>query len=262
MFPVKNKYLIRGSSNTIERTFSEDLGKYTHMCVLTCSIPKTYYTLPQQATLILDGVQLDFRAGNYNVNSFRLALQTALNSTAYTYIVSFPNSRTEVDTGHYTMSVSDNSGVQPSFITSDTYLAQMLGIDTTTEYSFASDSFESVNVVNFQSYDEIVIKCDAVDSQEQNLQEVYSSGTLYNTSIEWECKDINLSSVRLKSNLGNKQSIKFILVDSNGELLNLNGNDWSIMILLYKENDIITPLRKFMRYNILRDTIQHDDVMD
>ena len=251
----RDSFILRGTGR-ISTILKTDLSKYTHCVVKTVSIPKTYYTLPSDANLILNegsgDIQVGFTAGNYNVNSFRLLLQTNLNAAGtYTYAVSFPNARTDVDTGHYTITVSNNTS-SITISTDDIYLAQMMGIDPNTTYTSVGNKIESVNVVNFQSYDEIIIRSNIVTSKDQILQEVYSSGTLYNTSIEWEASDILLHQKKLSIGLGVQHTLEFFLTDSNGNEIDLNGNAWSLSIMFFREDNIIPLLKRWMRLQLLQ----------
>jgi len=253
MYSNRDSFILRSTAK-ISTILKTDLSKYTHCVVKTVSIPKTYYVLPDNGDLILNEGMSDltvtFKRGNYNVNSFRLLLQTKLNAAGvFTYSVSFPNNRVDVDSGHYTIKAIDTGGVPFTIKTSNIYLAQMIGIFPDIVYTSTLDSFESVAVVNFQSYDEILIRSNIVTSQDQILQEVYSSGQLYNTSIEWNSHDVLLDMKKIK-HLGINQPLEFFLTDSNGNDVNLNGNYWSMAIMFFKENNIIEAFKRYMKLKI------------
>lgn len=249
----KNFYLIRGRG-TVSKTFETDLSQYTHCCVLTASVPKTYFTLPNDAVLTLseNAVEsaLTFTAGNYNTNSLRLLLSTALNTASYTYAVSFPNIYTEVDTGKYTITVSDNAAVQPTITTSDKYLAQMIGFDVDTVYTFVVDKLTSADTVNFQAYDEIILKSNIVDNDDDLLQEIYSAGYRYGSSILYECQGLDMHSKKIRSFKGSKGTFKFYLVDSLGAEISLNGNDWSAVILFYRADNTTDIIKRYIKLEL------------
>ena len=126
----------------------------------------------------------------------------------------------------------------------------MLGFNPDVVYTSVNDNFESVNVVNFQSYDEIIIRSNIINTKKQILQEVYSSGQLYNTSIEWNSHDMLLDMKRIK-HLGVNEPLEFFLTDSNGNEVDLNGNYWSMSIMFFKQNNIIEAFKRFMKLQII-----------
>lgn len=210
-------------------------GKYTHIGCLTISIPKTFYNLPQQASIWLtengNQTQLVFEAGTYQVNSLRVILEQKMNTGLYTYSVSFPNSYTEVQTGKYTILVGANQD-QPTMRIDDSFLAQMLGFDSGVDYVFSSNSLKSVRVCNFQVHDELLVKSNIVGNQISLLQSVYAAGNEYNDSILFQNPDIYGNSKEIVP-LPVGDIYDFYLLDNEGNGVELNGNDWSMVLILY-----------------------------
>ena len=115
----------------------------------------------------------------------------------YTYVMSTPNVQQTADTGLYTWTVSNNGGVQPSFIVGD-YLYEQLGLNPNTTYNFVGNSLTSLNVVKFQLEDSLFIHSDIANNGNDNvLQEMLGSyGTDFST-ITYVCPDVN--SIKVKT---------------------------------------------------------------
>lgn len=251
----KETFLIRSTDSPYELSLPiRDLDNLTHIVVSSASIPKTFYVIPALCSFEVsenDVVHyVDVEAGNYSVRSLRSILETAINAStvAWTYTITYPTASTSADTGKYTFGVSGNSGVQPEIRTTDANLARCCGLVVDEWYAFSGDTLESANVVNFVSNDEIFLKCDLVKSKNNILQEIYSSGEIYNSSITFQCSDLMLSSKKLKDNYSS--TVKFWLENGDGESINFNGNAWSAVITLYRQSNLESVIRKFIDFNL------------
>ena len=160
-------YVVSSTSPSFQTSFDYDRSQgYTHVVVTSACIPKTYYVLPNDATVTVNqNGQYSFvtmPAGNYNVLSFPGLFATVINNTLgispFVYSVSFANDLTKLQTSKFTYSVTGNNGVQPVFTVNDPYLARVMGFNQGEAYVFAGNSLVSANVINFQSYDELLIK--------------------------------------------------------------------------------------------------------
>ena len=252
-------FLVKSSSSkfTANLNIDKNVG-YTHIAVCSCSIPKTYWCLPVNATLVVtEGIyttNITFQAGNFSSKTFLLYLATVMKGTqwAYNFVSS---SNTIPDTTKYTYAVTGNGDIQPSFLTSSTYLARMMGINVNTVTSFVGNSLTSPNSINFQSYDEILVKSDMVRNRMNLLQEVYSNGDLYNSSILWQNQDIYSTAKLLNTNVTNLYN--FSLQDVDNNLIGLNGNQWSLVICVFKVGNLDMVVKKFIELIMMKEKLNN-----
>jgi hypothetical protein len=250
-------YVVASTTNPVNVPIDIDLSVgYTHVVMTSACIPKTYYVLPNDATLTVNQGAGEFdvvmEKGNYNVVNFKSIFKTKIEalSGAFKYEVKFP-SNVEVQTSKYTFDVTFNSGVQPTFTVKDTYLGRVMGLVPNVTYSFVGNSLTSANVVNFQSYDEMLILSNVVKNQRGLLQEIFSSGSVYNSSIIWTNNSLPLHAKLLAPT--STQSFTFTLVDNDENLLNLNGSEWSFVLMFFKASNFESVVKKFIAVNILKE---------
>ena len=241
----KEIYLIKGRENPIRKVFSEKSKIYqkTHCVIITCSVPKSFYVIPTDAilTIVENGTPVNYtiKAGNYNVDSLLLILNTNLKppTTQWTYTTSFPNERIEPQTGLYTFIVSGNGGLQPSYYTDSINLADGLGLKVSTTYLFVGNKLTSTQFLNFQTYDEIILTSNIIKLESGILKTIYNVGLAeYGTSIVSEFNSVVSDSRELNQGWYNTE-IEFNLLDANGEKIDLHGNQWSFILVLYKINN-------------------------
>ena len=130
--------------------------------------------------------------GNYSRTSFRFQLQDQLNNNSpngYTYAVSIPNVQQTADSGLYTFTVSNNGGIQPSFIIGD-YLYEQLGLNPNTTYNFVGNSLTSVNVVRLQLEDSLFIHSDIANNGVDNVLQILGSYGTDFSAITYVCPDV------------------------------------------------------------------------
>ena len=253
-------FVIKSSDSNFQIQLNIDKDRhYTHAAVSSCCIPKTYYVLPRDAVLTVNhpggagDVLITYPKGNSSVLSFPLIFTSLVNSapgiSPFIYSVSFPSSATGTQTGKFTFSVQNNAGVQPTFRTNDYYLARIMGLTVSTTYAFSENSLTSPNVVNFQSYDELLILSDRVKNNANLLQEIYASGGMYNSSILWSNASLPLNAKLLKPN--NTNLFKFTLVDGFDTEVDLNGSEWSFVLKLFRTSNYEDTMKKYIEYSLL-----------
>lgn len=234
---------------------------YDHCCVTSLSIPKTYYVLPEDAKLTLtedkSAVDITVPRGNYNVNSMSLVLTTLLTDnspTSYTYTVTYSDSFTQTDRVTFTITVTNNAGTQPTLTMTDGFLANTLGFYPDVVYEFASDVLESAKVINMQAYDEILIKTDMVENRSNLLQEVYTAGDPYNSSIVWHCPDVNLYAKKMRRTAGNIYHFTIQTVD--GGQVDLHGSSWSFVLSIFKFDNLGDLIKRYIQYKATADAVK------
>lgn len=249
-------FTVRETSTNIQVSLNIDVNKkYTHIAVCSLSVPKTFYVLPSDAELIVDenGVlgTVVFQKGNYDSVTFQsyFAGRMASSGLSWSYGISYQ----EVpDIGKYTFSVSGNAGIQPSFYTENEYLADMMGITKSEDNLFVGDSLTSPNVLDFQAYDALLLKSNVVANKLGLLQEVYTAGNPYNSNIVWVNPNIELHSKHVALNGSNVYS--FSLLDADGNLIELNGSHWSMVLCVFRTDD----LSRIIKDKILIDSMEKD----
>jgi hypothetical protein len=248
-----DRVIIRTQSTNFSGDLKLDSKDYTHILLKAVSIPKTFFGLPTDSTITFseDGVDkvLTFSKGNYNYRNFRSILQSKLNDSGWNYTVSLPNTSTGPDTLRYTIAVSGNSGVQPTFTTESTFLARMIGVLVDTTNTFESDSFESPFIWNFQSYDELVLKSNLVNTQDNIIAEIYSSDSPDNGSIIKGSSDLLIDMVKIDKSALNSGVATFTLNNIDGETVDLNGGYWSFILVFYEfDNSLEEAIKAHIRF--------------
>ena len=238
--------------------------KYNYCCVLACSIPVSYYliqspyntmNLKESATT----VTITIPEGNYNINSFGstvAALLTAGSPTGYTYTITTNNSFTTVNNGKYTYTVSGNGGVQPEFIFT-TNVNEQFGFDPNTTKTFSGNTITSSNVVNFIPEQSLFLYSNLINNTSNNtlnvLQEIYGGNTPSYGMINYQCTSVEGYSRKI--NEGHTTGFTITLCNENNRILNLNGRNILITLLLYNKDNIYEIARNYLKYNLLNENV-------
>jgi hypothetical protein len=231
---------------------------YTHCVVLGASIPVSYY-------LVQDGyntfdlkentttVTITVPAGNYNTNSFANVvsqLMTANSPLGYTYAITMNNSFTNVNTGLFTYTVTGHS-FQPQLIFT-TNLYEQFGFDENTTVSFVAGTLTSINVCNFVPESTIYIYSDIVKTNSNNgrgvLQELFPSNVIPYGTITYQCTAVDAYSKEI--NISKTNAFTIVIKNENDQVMNLNGRNMLISLLLYKKDDIFNVAKQYIKYNL------------
>lgn len=256
---INSKDRLTGSNEAFTYRFALSPDEdYTHACVLQASIPLSYYLVQATKntfTLEENGIQttVSIPVGNYNVNSFITVATAALNSAGnYTYSITMNNQYTNTNNGLFSFSVSGNAGIQPKFIFGS-YLYEQFGFNSDSTNTFSGDGLVSVNVVNFINEQTLYLYSDLVETKQNNstgvLQEIYSSNFVPYSCITYQCVDVSACSKKLSRTITNSFSI--VLQNENTDVMNLNGRNMVLSLLLYKKDNIADLLRSYIKANLL-----------
>lgn len=227
-----------------------------HIMVLQANIPKSYYMVQEGLNtfiLIEDSISaiISIPIGNYNRNSFKLALQIQLNASSpnnWTYSVSVPLSSVS-DTGKYTFGVTNNTGLQPSFVFNSSNIAELIGFDTDTTYPWTNSTISSANVIKLQKEDTLFIRSDIVSFNSSGvLQEInavnssdFDNIIYMNTNGDRYAKEMN----------GNSNNVyRFTITNENGETMNLNGQNYTMTICVFKEDNSRDMIKQYIKYKL------------
>ena len=237
-------------------------NEFTHCAVISVSIPKSYYLIPEgENTFIVreddpeDDQIVTIPPGNYNITSFIYVLNNLFqhgDGHLSHYSVSFPDSKTEAQTGKMTFT-HNNAQHNSSFIFENNHLPEVMGFarGSTNEFILGQNNstLTSTNVCNFQRESTIFLHSDIGSNGGQNdiLLELFASGNADLSNINFENNgNLEEHSKLLTNNLTN--NVRFSLSDEYGGGINLNGINMLITLSLYQKEDINRLLTGFIKY--------------
>ena len=231
-------------------------NKYNRCCLIKALIPRSYYLVEEgindSFTLTENGTDhtVTIAEGNYSLVSMRIALQQALNDAgSYTYAVSYP-AKTQVDTGKWTFSVSDNSSVQPIFTFAEKSLREICGF-TVGSHQFTTNTLTSSAVIKLQKEDALKIFCNMVEFDILGIAFVTSDPSYSNTM--YEVTDVEAQSKRLINN--EVGTYNFYITDENNIEKEMNSQNIVLELLFWYESDIMdrvfVKMEEFMRYYVM-----------
>ena len=250
----------RISGTNSDMTYAIDLKRVSnvdHVVILHANIPKSYYMVQSgynTFTLSENGTDetIEIPIGNYNRSNFKTTLQGLLNNMSpnnWTYTVSVPVS-SGADTGKYSFSVSGNSSIQPIFIFSETNnVSELMGFDIGSTNTFITDAISSSNVIKLQKEDTVYICSDICgDHTGSILQEVYAVDSADFDNIVFVNYNTEIYSKRISHTSSN--TYRFWLTNEDGMLLDLNGQNWTMTLGIYKRDDFNDLSRELMKRQI------------
>lgn len=273
MSKIDNKQIVyinsrdRVAGTDSDFTFAINLqpnNDFDRITLLQAGIPKSYYG--NQAgynyfTLTELGVSTvcTLTPGNYNRNSLSLALTSLLKAASvtlghnWTYVVSYPDANSQVDTGFYTFTVSGNTGQPTISFDSTTLMNELMGFNKGSSNGFTANVLTSALVVNLQPFNSIQIHSDIVANkfmQGNNtdiLQSVFANvGTAPFSNIAWTCPEPESFSHELASS--NTGLARFYLTDEDGIPVNTNGVNLQLVVMFWKKNPSLRLLTGFIKY--------------
>lgn len=257
IFHINSRNRIAGTPSNFSYALNFRDVDPDRVVVLHCNIPKSYYLSQSGSntfTLIENGVDITITIpeGDYTRTSFKYVLTTLLNDAtlnSFVYSISVPSS-TEPETGKYTFTVSNNGGSQPSFrFVDDSHVHAWLGFDGGSTVSFVADSLISSNVINLHKNDVIYIKSDLARGHcEGVLQEIDTINSPPFTNISFENTSASFYSRSLNSNDSN--IYKFQLTNIYGKEVNLNGCNWSMTMVVFKNQHSYELFKTYIKYKM------------
>lgn len=232
---------------------------YTHCCVLQASVPYSYFLV--QGTYntfeLKEGVSsttITVPAGNYNEHSFSVVVVSLLNANSpngFVYAMTKKNSFNDTDDGKFYYTVSNNGGVQPQFVFGN-YLHEQFGFTSNSTNAFVADSLVSTNVINFIPEQTLYIYSDLVKISKNNtdgvLQEIFANNNKPFTCVNYQCQAFEAYSKEINDTKTNSFTIS--LQNENGQIMNLNGRNMLITLLLYKKEDFYQIAKQYIKYRL------------
>lgn len=258
IFYINSRNRDTGTDSNFNFTLKDlkDEYDYDKVVVLDCSIPKSYYVIQEgYNTFILSEngteVTITVEEGNYNRNSLRIKIQSKLNllsPNGYLYSVTNENINLTQDKGKYIFNVSNNGSIQPILIFGSN-LFEQLGFNENSSNQFVSNSLVSTNVVNLNKESTLFIRSDICSENNKILQNINTVQDPNYSYIVFENKSIIEYSKTYKRN--NKKSYNFMLTDENNNIINLNGLNIVMTIMVYKSNRVNELLTGYIKYKTL-----------
>lgn len=218
-------------------------NRFTHICLLQASIPKSYYLfIDGRNSFILeeDGLQetIIIPEGNYNLiglaNTLKDLLDNASTNMGHNWKYNYaPFVKNQKDTGKFTFTVNFATS-QPKFIFGD-YCYEQLGFIPGSTNEFVADSLTSTNVIKLQREDCLYLHSDICRNNPKSnvLQEIYLNNVDF-SNITYSCIDVEANSHPLVSNT--REVFHFTLTDEFGQIIRLNGLNMNFSILLYEKD--------------------------
>lgn len=233
------------NSNFYSNPVDLGLNQYNSVCLVQASIPKSWFNMPTNyntftLTELSSSTTVTIPIGNYTKINLATKLSSVLTSASVTlghnwvYTCSYPP-YTEPDDFKYTFTVTGNSGNQPIFTFSNSSPFRQIGFDVGS-YSFTANTLQSVNAINLSYVLRAFIKSNIVQETTDNiLEEILSVGSFPPQSvIFFQQYSFDMNSKPLNTSTNN--SWNFVLQDSYGQEIDLNGIPWAFTICFFQRN--------------------------
>lgn len=254
IYYINSRNRLSGSDSDF--TFEIDmkgLKDPTHVVLLSCYIPKSYYLFQDGSnTFTLDEntsqATITIPVGNYSVNSLKTKLKTLLDAgspNGWTYTISTPSTG-DAQTGKLSYAVSGNGGVQPDFIFTNVVYEQ-LGFEANSTNSFVGNALTSVNIINLQVEPTLFLHSDIIQDSDNVLQEIFVSNNLNYSGIVFENKNSKDYAKPISSKTNNVY--RFYLTNESSEKIDLNGLNVVLTLLVFTEINWRNILNQF--FNLL-----------
>ena len=232
-------------------------NKFTHVAVIDISIPKSYYLISSgdnTFTIQENGSSfiVEIPIGNYSINSFLYVLNNIFQHTQGLnhYSASFPNSKTEAQTGKITF--HSNTQHNTDFIFGDGNLPEVMGFNRYSSNRFIIDGNHSIltstNVCNFQKESTVFLHSDLASNggEDDILIELFASGNADLSNINLNSGDLEEHSKHFTGSQSN--SFRFYLTDEYKQGLDLNGVNMLITLCFYEKQNADSLMVGFIKY--------------
>lgn len=246
----RNNGVISDFQINIDLSTSND---YNRVALITCDIPKTYYTVESGSNtflLVEDGNEkiITVPGGNYNQLSFATVVGNLMTDASFnvaptynfTYTVTYPDPMTEADTGKYTFHCSDT--VTSVYVQMISRLYKPFGFREDDAISFALGSFESELPCDFERTKYIQLQSDISSNTKSNGSDSTLLACINSVTSTDPFENIHYQMVNLESAsrdfYNNKNNtFNFSLLDDHGSGLDLK-LDFCMSLLFYRYNPI------------------------
>jgi hypothetical protein len=254
LFYINTKNRLTGTHSDFSYKLDIDVNiKYDKVVVLNIAIPKSFYSVISGYNTFLFTENsiphtITLPIGNYTRRSIALILTSLLNTAgSYTYTITYENIATTEDTGKFTFTSSNTSN--PISFTFTTGLYEQLGFDIGV-YNFTSGVLISSNAINVNIETTLFLHSNICsNSGDAILQNIITSGDSDFSMIVWNNNNISEYSKILTIAKSNVYSFK--LLNEDGIVMDTNGLNIVICIMVYKSNDIEDLIKSYIKYRLL-----------
>jgi hypothetical protein len=117
---------------------------------------------------------------------------------------------------------------------------------------FTGTTLTSSCVIKLQSEDRLLIHSNIVNNpgMDDVLISINSTTSINYSSIAWECPAPEFYTHLLSS--PNNSTYSFSLTNEDGEVIQLNGLNLNLTLLLYKKDDIFDKIRNFFKLAVIK----------
>lgn len=231
---------------------------FDRVVCLNALIPKSYYLIqngPLENIFQLKEnnttVTITVPIGSYLLAAFKTVIGTLLTNASpngLTYTLAYPP-LSGADTGKWTFTQTNGSII--SSLIFNEHLFEPFGFFANSTNIFNGTTLTSTCVIKLQSEDRLLIHSNIVNNpgRDDILISINSTTSINYSSIAYECPAPEFYSHLLSSQ--NNNTYSFSLTDENGELMQLNGLNLNLTLLLYKKDDIFDKIKTFMKMVVL-----------
>lgn len=235
---IDSRNRLSGSISDFTYKLNIKKGQSFNKCVLlSASIPKSIYTFKEGTNIftVSEGATntiITIPNGIYTRKSLAATTAALLSANClYDYTITYSTSATAVDTGLYTYTVSNNSGVQPVFTFSKE--CPPLGFDISTN-TFSANTLTSTRILNLASLTNVIlIKSDIMVSTVDNVFGVVLASDVPSQSYINYINTIPESTYMMFNNVEGQDVYRFRITDEIDDEINTYGNNVFFEILLF-----------------------------
>jgi hypothetical protein len=174
---------------------------------------------------------------NYKADNFITAVMPLINAAGIQHDPSFAMTMAYLPTlGKYSFTTT-----VPTILEFYSTLALQFGFDEHSTQT-VSGSFLSPNVIDFISTSTLFLHSDMVDDSTSILQEVYTDNTIPFSKIVYNCKDKSMYTKPLTKK--GARVFTFSLTDEHQNIVDLNGHNILVTLLMYKKENLTRTLRQ------------------
>lgn len=251
-------------------TYNIELEKgnnFTHVAVIDISIPKSYYLIGENDTdfkiverdINTEQITADYTismpVGNYSITSFLYVLNNLLTGNISHYSATFPNSKTEPQTGKITFTHT-NTHHYSEFVFGFNHLPEIMGFERGSTNRFTinqnNSTLISPNICNFQRESTIFLRSTCGQLADNDiLVELFASGNPDLSNINFSNSG-NLEEHSKKITNNGSNNFRFFITDEFGDTINLNGIDMLITLLFYEKQNTDAMIQSYIKYRLLR----------
>lgn len=261
IYYIDSSQRVQGTSSNFSIEIDIPLqNDYTDIVVLECIIPVSYYLVNDtNNTFILQepgaaDVIIAIPKGNYNINSYCVIVQGLFNSYSlhgWNYQLTYNKGFDNNFNGIITITVSNNSNIQPSItIPANSTIIEQFGFGSISSvdqtFHFNLNILQSSSVCNFVNEPCIIIHSSLADNAGTDvLQAVYEANSYQLSQISYQATEANLHSKKLKET--KSKLANFSLTDINNKPINLNGQDWTMTLVVFRKESFADWIKTFIK---------------